>query len=206
MISYVEYLNVPTKVAIAIIAAFLLMQLIGEILEFKGKVVPEFIKVRKYFSRKKQERETIADVKVTLDKVKESLDTMNAHYSTDNIQMRNDWIRKVNTCLDKYDCRLDELSCKLDKNNEDTLELLIENMRSTIIGFATAVVNPESAATREQFNRVFKIYHRYEGLITEHGLTNGEVDIAYRIIKESYENHMRNHTFIEDVRGYNDIK
>lgn len=202
MLNYIEYLNIPVKVAIVLIGAFFIMQLVGEILECKGKVVPEFIKIRKYFLRKKQEREIIADVKMTLDKVKESLDTMNAHYNSDNIQMRDEWIRKVNTCLDKYNERLDELSSKLDKNNEDTLELLIENMRSTIIGFATAVVNPESAVTREQFNRVFKIYHRYEGLITEHGLTNGEVDIAYRIIKESYENHMRNHTFIEDVRGY----
>lgn len=205
MISYVEYLNVPTKVAIAIIAVFLLMQLVGEILEFKGKVVPEFIKVRKYFSRKKQERETMAEVKITLDRVKESLDAMNEHYSTDNIRMRNQWIQRVNECLGKYDSRLDDLSIKLDKNNKDTLELLIENMRGTIIGFATAVANPESPVTREQFNRVIKIYHRYEDLITENGLTNGEVDIAYRIIKESYENHMRNHTFIEDVRGYTNM-
>lgn len=205
MISYVEYLNVPTKVAIAIIAAFLFMQLIGEILEFKGKVVPECIKVRKYFSRKKQERETMAEVKVTLEKVKESLDTMNEHYSTDNIKMRNQWIQRVNECLGKYDSRLDDLSVKLDKNNKDTLDLLIENMRGTIIGFATAVANPESPVTREQFNRVIKVYHKYESLISENGLTNGEVDIAYRIIKESYENHMRNHTFIEDVRGYTDM-
>lgn len=205
MISYVEYLNVPTKVAIAIIAAFLFMQLIGEILEFKGKVVPECIKVRKYFSRKKQERETMAEVKVTLEKVKESLDTMNEHYNTDNIKMRNQWIQRVNECLGKYDSRLDDLSVKLDKNNKDTLDLLIENMRGTIIGFATAVANPESPVTREQFNRVIKVYHKYESLISENGLTNGEVDIAYRIIKESYENHMRNHTFIEDVRGYTDM-
>lgn len=33
-------------------------------------------------------------------------------------------------------------------------------------------------------------------------MTNGEVDIAIRIIKEAYENHMRNHTFIENIRGY----
>lgn len=34
------------------------------------------------------------------------------------------------------------------------------------------------------------------------GMTNGEVDIALSIIKESYEKHMRNHTFMEDARGY----
>ena len=202
MISYIEYLNVPTKIAIAIIALFLITQIVGEVLEFKGKVVPEFVKVRKYFIRKKQEREMISDVKDTLTHVKESLDTMNAHYSADNIKMRDNWIRRVNSCMQRYDDRLEELSAKLDKNNEDTLELLIENMRSTIIGFADAVSKPDSAVTREQFNRVFKIYHRYETLINETNRTNGEVDIAHRIIVESYEAHMKNHTFIEDVRGY----
>lgn len=33
-------------------------------------------------------------------------------------------------------------------------------------------------------------------------MTNGEVDIAIRIIKESYEKHMRHHSFVEDIRGY----
>ena len=32
---------------------------------------------------------------------------------------------------------------------------------------------------------------------------NGSVSIMrYQIIKKSYEKHLRNHTFIEDVRGY----
>ena len=202
MLNYIEYLNVPTKIAISVIAIFFFMQLIGEILEFKGKIVPEFLKIRKYFTRKKMERDTIAEVRVTLDAVKKSLNDMNTHYSTDNIKMRDNWIQKVNACLERYDEQLGDLSTKLDKNNNDTLELLVENMRSTIIGFATAVANPDSPVTREQFNRIFKIYIRYEGIIAENGLTNGEVDIAYRIIKESYENHTRNHSFIEDIRGY----
>lgn len=203
MISYVEYLNIPVTIAIIIIAIFLFIQIVGEILEFKGKVVPEFAKVRKYFHRKKKERETIANVQITMEEVKKSMDIMNAHYSTDNIKMRDNWIKKVNDCLEKYDQRLDDLSIKLDKNNQDTMELLIENMRSTIIGFATTVADSSSMVTREQFNRVFKIYHRYEEIIKSYQLTNGEVDIAYRIIKESYESHLRNHTFIEDIKGYN---
>ena len=42
-------------------------------------------------------------------------------------------------------------------------------------------------------------------IIEKNEKTNGEVDIAFRIIQESYECHMRNHTFVEDIRGY-DIK
>ena len=59
--------------------------------------------------------------------------------------------------------------------------------------------------TREQFNRIFKIYREYETIIEENNVTNGEVDISIQIIKESYEGHMRNHTFIEEIRGYDNI-
>ena len=57
---------------------------------------------------------------------------------------------------------------------------------------------------REEFNRIFKVHKKYEDFLEEHSMTNGEVDIAYRIIKDSYERHMRNHNFVEDIRGYNE--
>ena len=56
MINSIEYLGLPVKVGIVIIGIILVMQLAGEILEFKGKVVPEFMKVRKIFSRRKKEK------------------------------------------------------------------------------------------------------------------------------------------------------
>ena len=192
----------PAKAAIVIVGLFLVMQVIGEFLEFKGKVVPEFAKVRKIFARRKRERQIIQDVSVTLDDVKKSLDEINAHYSTDNITMRDKWMKLVNNKLEQYDGSLAELSQKLDKNSRDTLSILIENKRSVIIGFAELVIDESKPVTREQFNRVFKMYQEYEGIISENGLTNGEVDVAIQIIKDAYENHMRNHSFIEDVRGY----
>ena len=203
MLDYIEYLNIPIKVAVTLIALFFIMQLIGEILEFKGKVVPEALKIRKYFARKKMERQTIQEVSVTLADVKKSLDEMNQHYSTDNINMRNEWIRHVNDCLLRYDTTISEINTKLDKNNSDTLSILIDNKRNAIISFASVVIDEEKPVTKEQFNRIFKVYEEYEAMIAANGMTNGEVDIAIRIIRESYENHMRNHSFIEDIRGYN---
>ena len=67
MINYIEYLNIPVRVAIIVVAIFFILQVIGELLEFKGKVVPEYIKIRKYFTRKKQEKaestQTLKEVK-----------------------------------------------------------------------------------------------------------------------------------------------
>lgn len=202
MIDYVEYINIPTKVAIAVIALFFIMQLVGEFLEFKGKVVPEFVKIRKIFARRKKERLMMQKMEKTLDQVQLTLDDLNRHYSTDNIHMRDEWIKRVNTKLEQYDISMAELDRKLDKNNSDTLSILIDNKRNAIISFASLVIDENKLVTREQFNRIFKLYQEYEAIIQSNGMKNGEVDIAIRIIREAYENHMRSHTFIEDVRGY----
>ena len=202
MIDYVEYINIPTKVAIAVIALFFIMQLVGEFLEFKGKVVPEFVKIRKIFARRKKERLMMQKMEKTLDQVQLTLDDLNRHYSTDNIHMRDEWIKRVNTKLEQYDISMAELDRKLDKNNSDTLSILIDNKRNAIISFASLVIDENKPVTREQFNRIFKLYQEYEAIIQSNDMKNGEVDIAIRIIREAYENHMRSHTFIEDVRGY----
>lgn len=195
MLNYIEYLNIPAWIAIIFVGMFLILQIVGELLEFKGKVVPEFIKIRKYFARKRIERETFKEVQQLLGEV-------NKHYSSDNITMRDNWMQWVNNQAGIYDKTLAELEKKMDKNNSITLSLLIDNKRNTIIDFASKVIDEKFPVTREQFKRVFKIYEEYENIIEENGLTNGEVDVAIRIIRDSYEAHTRNHSFIEDIRGY----
>lgn len=220
MLNYIEYLNIPTKAAIALVGLFLVLQIIGELLEFKGKVVPEFIKVRKYFARKKKERCALSKMTILLDEheelaktiadVKRLLTDIDKHYSEDNIAMRDNWMKEVNEHISDSEIRrkeqnslMRELSEKLDKNSADTLSILIENKRSSIIDFAQKVIDDKYPVTREQFNRVFKIHKEYEQIIEKNNLTNGEVDVAIRIIKDEYEKHLKNHAFIEDVRGYN---
>ena len=212
MLNYIEYLNMPTKIAFVIVGLFFVSQLVGEILELKGKVVPEFIKLRKYFARKKREREALSQlttmiedlrqVPETLRDVQALLSSVEQHYSADNITMRDGWMKNVNYKLETNDKLVQELCDKLDKNNKDTLALLIDSKRNTIINFAQHAIDENNPITREQFNRIFKLYKDYEEIIEQNEMTNGEVDIAYRIITESYEKHMKNHTFVEDIRGY----
>ena len=202
MINYIEYLNMPQKVGIAIVALFLCSQVIGELLEFKGKVVPEFIKIRKYFARKKTERETLRSMPETMANIQKTLDDFNSHYSKDRIDMRDKWIENVNHKLEENDKYIKEVNQKLDKNNSDTLSLLIESKRNGIINFASYVADERKPVTREQFRRIFKTHSEYEDILKENNMTNGETDTAMHIINDSYENHMRHHTFLEDVRGY----
>lgn len=202
LIDGIEFLGLPTTMAIVVVGVFFILQIIGELLEFKGKAVPEFIKIRKYFKRKKQERETMHELPKLLAEIKKSHEDMMVHYNADNIKMRDEWIKGVNLKLTQNEDWMQEFAKKLDKNNQDTLAIRIDNIRNAIINFASIVVDEKNPVTREQFNRIFKQHKEYEDIIEANGIQNGEVDIAYRIITESYETHMRNHSFIEDIRGY----
>ena len=202
MLSYLQYLNLPTKVVMALVVVFFVMQIIGELLEFRGKVVPEYFKIRKYIKRKKDDREAMRQVPETLKEVRELLDNVNKHYSEDNITLRDQWIKDVNEKLENHDQWKEKFDEKLDRNNQITLDLLIDHKRDKIISFANRVIDEKIPVTREEYNRIFKLYNEYEDIIKQNGRTNGEVEIAHRIIAESYENHMRNHTFVENIRGY----
>lgn len=202
MLNSMEYLGLPTTIIIIVVAVFLVIQCIGELIEFKGKAVPEFFNIRKYFARKKAEREILSSLPDTIKEVKKTVDDINRHYSEDNISKRDKWIDGVNKKLDANDELIRQLSEKIDKNNKDTLSLLIESKRTAIIDFASKVSNTDAPITKEYYNRIFKMYQEYEDIISKNDLTNGEVDIAYRIIVESYEEHLSNHTFIEDIRGW----
>ena len=202
MINYLEYLNTPSKIGAAIILAFVIMQIVGEILEFKGKIVPEYVKVRKFFARKRQERE---DTLATLKQVKALLNDVNQHYSEDNITKRDAWMQWVNDRAKVYDQSVADLTAlkeALASNNALTLDLYININRNRIIDFASKIANGVASVSREEFNRIFKTYVEYEEILKKHNKTNGEVDIAMSIIKDSYTTHMKNHTFIEDLRGY----
>lgn len=202
MLNYIEYLNVPSQIAIALIAVLFVLQLIGEFLNFKGKAVPEIMSIRKYFARKKSERKVIRELPNTIQDLKNIVNNIDKHYNADNISMRDKWVDSVNNKLMAEDKLVRDLGKKLDEANKDIVSILVDNKRDTIIDFASRVSNHSVLVTKEQFNRVFKLYKEYEDLINKNGLTNGEVDIAYRIIVESYEEHLSNHTFIEDTRGW----
>lgn len=206
MINYIEYLGIPLKIAIVLVAIFFAMQAIGEFLEFKGKVVPEFFKIRKWLTRRKREK---AEATQTLKDVQVLLNDVNGHYSADNIAKRDGWMKWVNDRAEVYDESIKQLREALTEvmqvlkdNTKLTEEMFIQSSRDRIIDFATKTSSENVMVSREEFNRIFKVYAKYEKYLEDHDMTNGEVDINYQIIKESYEQRLRDHAFIEDVRGY----
>ena len=202
-IKIMEYLQVPFWIIAVVVGLLFILNVIGSILDFKGKVWPEIVNFRGRQRRKKEEKSKQAKL---LEDVQKSLNEMKEHYSPEKLAERDAWMNWVNARADVYDESVKELAKfkdTLEVTKELTLDLYININRNRIIDFAGKVINDDVPVSREEFNRVFKIYGEYEDILEKYGKTNGEVEVSIRIIREAYETHMRNHTFIEDSRGYN---
>lgn len=198
-----EFFKITGPWAAVLLGAWIILNIIGEILEKKNKIVPEFMKIRKYFKRKKAEKQ---ELKNFIRDMKEFTDGIKVHYSPEALQVRNDWMTWVNNRAEIYDASVQELKDLKDdiaQNNVLTLDLYININRHRIIDFASKVANENILISQEEFNRIFKVYQDYEAVLEQHHMTNGEVDIAYRVIQDAYRERLRDHTFLEDVRGYN---
>lgn len=195
MLDSMQYLGIPTTIIVIVLAILLIMQVIGETIEFKGKALPEIFHLKKYFVRRKLERETLIKLPETIDELKKSVAKINSHYDEDNISKRDSWMQSVNDKLDIDHTLIMGLK-------QDFILKDINDKRNVIIDFASRVSNSDTIVTREYFNRIFKTYQEYENMIKKEGLTNGEVDVAYHIIVEAYEERLSNHSFLEDKRGW----
>ena len=203
MVDYLEILGLPAIIVIGIISVYAVMQLIGDILTFKGKVVPEFMRVRHWLKKRKESKAALERMPAIVDEVKSLLNDVNKHYSDDNIAQRNAWMDLVNERGVTNRKLIDNINSKLDAQSDAILNMTLDRKRDKIFDFAYMVTNDDGKSfSREQFKRIIKTYEEYEKLIAENGRTNGEIDIAYRIITEAYEDHMKNHMFLEDIRGY----
>lgn len=203
----IEYLGIPGTVAIVIVAAFLIMQLIGELVELAGKVAPEFLKIRKYFKRKREEKREQA---ATLKEVKQILADFNSHYSDDNIAQRDAWMQGVDnravSCafqMGEMKDALLQVTQALSTNTKMTEDMFVESSRDRIISFAEKAADYDVLLSREQFRRIDRVYQEYESFLETRGRQNGEVDIAYEAIQDGYRYRLQHHAFLEDIKGYN---
>ena len=139
IIKGIEFLGIPATVAIVLVGTFLVLQIIGELCELKGKVVPEFLKIRKYFKRKKEEKKeaskTLEEATKTLKEVQERLNEINAHYDKDNIAKRNDWMNGVNTNIADNDKLIHSLVEKIDQllDAHTSLETQIKQVKDNVL-------------------------------------------------------------------------
>lgn len=121
------------------------------------------------------------------------------------------WIRKKNadhelliqTCQElnflrekheesvKASIRHDEMiRSDLKKLTEIFVEKQITDYRWEIINFSNRVANGESC-NKDSYRHCFATYEKYEKLLEENGMENGEVEISMEIVNDSYKQKLK---------------
>jgi hypothetical protein len=128
----IEYLGMPTTIAIALVGLFIVLQIIGEIVEVCGKAAPEFLKIRKYFKRKRKEKEENQQM---IKDCRALLSEFNSHYDEDNITKRDKWMNKVDNSVKNNDQFMQTLDSKLDKilSDNKSLKSQLEQVKSNVL-------------------------------------------------------------------------
>lgn len=145
----IEFLGMPTTIAIILVGLLLITQIIGEVSELLGQTVPEILKIRKYFKRKKQEKfeaeEKVKETMETLAEVKQLLSDVNSHYSKDNITKRNNWMNGVDQSVRDNDKLIQALDGKIDKLLETN-----ENLKEQLVQVKSNVLENEADRLRSE--------------------------------------------------------
>ena len=95
---------------------------------------------------------------------------------------------------------LDRIADALANNTKTTDDMFKEACRDRIINFASKVTKPLEIVSREEFQRIFKVYAEYEAFLAARHEPNGEVDTNYSVILENYAERLKTHNFLEDMR------
>lgn len=70
----------------------------------------------------------------------------------------------------------------------------VESWRRDILSFADSLMMGREK-TKEQYKYIISIHDNYEKYINEHGLENGQVDLAYSFIQKKYHENLENNSF-----------
>jgi uncharacterized phage infection (PIP) family protein YhgE len=186
LLKAVEFLGIPTTVAITLVVLLLITQIIGELAELMGKTVPEILKIRKYFTRKRQEKEQTTKM---LKECQELLSEFNSHYNNDNITKRNNWMNNVNHSVQNNDQFIQALDAKMDKllvSNED-LKTQLDQVKSNVLENEADRLRSElfDCGNRcrrnirlhpEEMDHIREVYKKYSKVLHQNGTGQAEFE------------------------------
>lgn len=103
----------------------------------------------------------------------------------------NDRIDAMVSSDESRDHKVSEIGDNLKKLTNMFVEKEVSDFRWTIINFATSIAAGKEC-TLEAYNHCFKTYEKYEKILEENGLENGQVEISMEVINESYKEKLKN--------------
>lgn len=94
--------------------------------------------------------------------------------------------------IERSDRRDEEISNDIKKLTQMFIDKEINDYRWEIINLADKISSDKTSVSKECLRHAISTYEKYEKIIVENGLVNGEVEISIEIIKEAYQQKLKN--------------
>lgn len=102
------------------------------------------------------------------------------------------------TTLEKHDNwqykEITKMSKGIENIESELLDNNLERKRKYILDFCSSLSNGQKQ-NKEAFNNVFKTYKKYEKLLNDHNMENGQAEESIKFISEKYQECLRNGNF-----------
>lgn len=92
--------------------------------------------------------------------------------------------------VERSDRRDEEISADIKRLTQMFVDKEIDDMRWEINNFATNV-SEGKPCNKDSFTHCIRIYEKYEKILAENGLENGEVEISMELINEAYKEKLK---------------
>lgn len=92
--------------------------------------------------------------------------------------------------VERSDRRDEEISSDIKKLTQMFVDKEIDDMRWEINNFATKV-SEGSPCNKDSFKHCIHVYEKYEKILEENGLENGEVEISMELINDAYKEKLK---------------
>ena len=156
-------------------------------MELFGKTAPGFLKIRKIYQKKKQEKKEINE---TIKQVKTLLEDVNKHYSKDNITKRDNWISSVDKSIANNENNTKKLEEKIDKviKSNEVLTKALEEIKSKVLEneadrLRTELFDCGNRCRRnirlhpEEMEHIRNVFHKYSTVLKQNG--SGETEFQF---------------------------
>ena len=94
--------------------------------------------------------------------------------------------------IERSNRRDEEISNDIKKLTQMFVDKEINDYRWEIINLADKISSDKTSVSKECLRHAISTYEKYEKIIVENGLVNGEVEISIEIIKEAYQQKLKN--------------
>lgn len=152
-----------------LLTAFVIISAVVAIVTMIGKFCNIIGKPLKWFNKQNQDHELLITTANTLNALQQK------HEEDTKQSIRHD----------------DMIRDDLKKLTDMFIDKEINDFRWEIINFATKV-SEGKPCNKDSYKHCLRTYEKYEKLLEEHGLENGEVEISMEIVNESYKEKMKN--------------